>query len=50
VEMLWSEMFKRRGSFKNGLHFFTTDSRVSGSTSGPAQLFDVTVEITRGSD
>jgi hypothetical protein len=43
-------MFKRRGSFTTGLHFFITDSRLSGGTSGPAQLFDVIVAINRGSD
>jgi hypothetical protein len=50
AEVLGSEMFTRRASFTSGLNLFTTESGLTGSTSGPVQLFDVVVIINRASD
>jgi hypothetical protein len=49
-ELLGSEMFTRRASFTSGLNLFTTESGLTGSTSGPVQLFDVVVIVHRASD
>jgi len=43
-------MFTRRPSFTSGLNFFTTETGLTGSTSGPVCLFDVIVLVDRASD
>jgi hypothetical protein len=51
VAEIWgSEMFARRASFTSGLNFFTTESGLTGSTSGPVQLCDVVIIVDRASD
>lgn len=48
--ILGTEMFARRGSFTIGLNFFTTDSGLTGSISGPIQCLDHVVVIDGASD
>jgi hypothetical protein len=50
AEILGSEMFTRRASFTSGLNFFTTESGLTGRTSGPVQLFDIIIIVDRASD
>jgi len=50
MELLGTEMFRRRGAYTPGIHFFGTDPQITGNTGGPIRCLDVLVLLNGTSD
>jgi hypothetical protein len=50
MEVIGTEKFRRNGAYTSGIHFFRTETGITGNTSGPIRCLDVLVLVNGASD